>query len=101
MTACTGQGPTLLVVCLYFHMPDLFGSLLAGINHNWQQKGKIRRAVSRGIVVAPLLMDEIDSHSCKDYYKIMAKMMTLVDKFVGQAQTSIIPNKTLHEASTL
>ena len=54
MTGCAGEkSPGLdgLPYEFYYHLPDLFGGLLADVYCNWQQNGRIPSSVSRGVVV--------------------------------------------------
>ena len=53
MSGCArGNSPGLdgLPYELYFHMPDLFATVLAAVYCSWQQTGSIPGRVSRGVV---------------------------------------------------
>jgi hypothetical protein len=94
----------------YYHLPDLFGGLLADVYCNWQQNGRIPSSVSRGVVVLlrkdPNKGDHIDNFRpvtlLNTDYKILAKVLSkrlalVVGGLVGDAQTCGIPNRSIHD----
>lgn len=89
---------------------DLFGHLFACIYTNWQQNGETPKTFSRGVVTLPRKGpnkgDVIDNSrptmllnaELKILAKVLAKRLAqVVSKLVGEAQTCVVPDRSIHE----
>lgn len=90
-------------------MPNLFGSLLANVNSNWQQNGRIPSIVMQDVII--LLTKDTDNGDVLGNFqpitllnadfKILAKVLVkrlvfIIGSLIKEAQMCAIPSRSIH-----